>query len=136
MGMFDTIKCEYPLPGAPDGGDFQTKSFGDGYVGGFMDDYTLTKEGKLIHHKCDYEAVPEKERPYYGKPEWDKNPLLQVCGMLRPINEEDVEMDYHGHINMHASVGNTVSGTWFEYNVKFTDGVVESVERIYREFGK
>ena len=28
MGMFDTIRCEWPLPDAADGSDMQTKSLG------------------------------------------------------------------------------------------------------------
>jgi hypothetical protein len=132
MGMFDDVKCEYPLPdNKHNTKDFQTKSFGDGFVGGFMDNYTITKEGKLIFHKCSYEAVPEEERPYYGTPEWDNNPILQICGMMKPVDEENVEQEHHGVINIYSSIGDI----WYEYNIKFTDGVVESVERVYREFG-
>jgi hypothetical protein len=134
MGMFDTIKCEYPLPDAEDGGEFQTKSFGDGFVGGFMDDYTITKEGRLIYHKTTYETVPEEERPYFGTPEWEKNPLLQVCGCMRPVHIEDIDMEYHGYVNMYTCAPGSGT-TWWEYDIKFTDGVICDVKRVYEERG-
>lgn len=131
MGMYDDVKCEYPLPEAPVRADFQTKSFGDGYSGGFMDNYTITKEGELIYHKVAYEMVPEEERPYWGKPEWKKNPLMQVCGSMKSIPLGDEVMDYHGVVNIY-----TLSNEeWFEYNIEFTNGKVTNVERLYREFG-
>ena len=133
MGMFDNVKCEYTLPETAEGMnlDFQTKAFGDGFVGGYMDDYTITKDGELILHKKEYELVEEKDRPYYGKPEWDKNPLLQLAGSMRAIPLEDEVMDYHGIISIYTMVGDT----WYEYEFKFTDGKVAGVKRINKEFG-
>ena len=61
MGMYDHIKCEYPLPDASEevqNDVFQTKDFYNA-----MDDYTITKEGRLILHKKVYEEVPEEETP-------------------------------------------------------------------------
>jgi len=133
MGMFDNIKCEYPLPDKPIGArNWQTKSFGDGMVGGFMDNYTITPEGKLILHKCTYETVPEEERPYYGTPDWDKNLLMQICGSMKSTPLEDEDQEYHGVINIYT---NTSNNEWVEYDIKFTDGVVTEAKRIYREFG-
>lgn len=77
--MYDEIKCDYPLPGAPkevQNGIFQTKDFYN-----VMDIYTITKEGRLILHKKIYEEVPEEKRPYYGKEEWN-NPLFKMSGCL------------------------------------------------------
>jgi hypothetical protein len=47
MGMFDEIKCEYPLPD-PEVQDhvFQTKDFEN-----LMERYTITKEGRLIFNQ-------------------------------------------------------------------------------------
>ena len=134
MGMYDHVKCEYPLPEAPDNIQkdiFQTKSFGDGFTGGFMDDYTITADGELILHKTVYEVVEEKDRPYYGTPEW-KNPLMQIAGSMKAVSLGDEVIDLHGFVNMYTDVG----GEWFEYELKFTDGKVVEVKRIYREFGK
>lgn len=131
MGMFDNVKCEWPIEEPVQNEVFQTKSFGDGYVGGFMDDYTITKEGRLIHHKTTYEVVPEEERPYWGKPEWKKNPLMQVCGSMRAVHVEDVDTDYHGDVVIYTIIGNT----WHEYKFRFTDGKVTNVDQVFREFG-
>jgi len=134
MGMYDDVKCEYPLPDKPAGvKDFQTKAFGDGFVGGFMDNYTITKEGELVLHKTAWEVVPEEERPYWGKPEWKKNPLMQVCGSMKTIPLGDETIEHHGIINIYTTAG---KGEWIEYDIKFTDGKVSDVNRIYREFGK
>lgn len=133
MGMFDNVDCKYLLPDKPGAAkDFQTKSFGDGMVGGFMDDYTINEDGTLVLHRHTYETVPEEERPFYGKPEWDKNPLMQICGMLKSVAVEDEVIEHHGIINIYT---NTSNNEWVEYEIKFTDGKVESAERLYREFG-
>ena len=125
MGMFDEVRCEYPLPGTTEN-SFQTKSFGDGFVGGFMDNYTITEDGQLILHKEAWEAVPEEERPYYGKPGWNKNPLLQLAGCMKSIPMGDEVIEYHGILNMYTSVNDE----WIEFNIKFTDGKVSNVEHI------
>jgi hypothetical protein len=134
MGMYDDVRCKYPLPDNKAGiEDFQTKAFGDGFVGGFMDKYTITKEGELILHKEAWETVPEEERPYWGKPEWKKSPLMQICGSMRSIPLGDEVVDYHGIMNVYTNVGNTVSGTWYEYDIKFTDGKVSNIKRVNKE---
>ena len=95
MGMFDTIKCEYPLPDlAMPNVEFQTKSFEN-----VMDSYTITTAGRLIHHVHRWKSVPEEERPYYGKPEWDENPIFQMMGSLRTEHVEDVDTEFHGIIH-------------------------------------
>jgi len=135
MGMFDNVKCEYPLPDTTENiqdHTFQTKSFGDGYIGGFMDDYTITKDGELVYHKVAWEVVPEERRPYWGKPEWKKNPLLQVCGSMKSVPLGDEVIEYHGTVNIYDG---SDAGDWFEYDIKFTDGKVAGIKRIYREFG-
>ena len=135
MGMYDNVKCEYPLPDTPpsiQNGEFQTKAFGDGFIGGFMDNYTITEGGKLILHKEAWEAVPEEDRPYYGKPEWDKNPLLQLAGSMKSVPLGDEIIEHNGVIHIYNLDSNSV---WFEYEIKFTDGIVANVKRLYKEFG-
>lgn len=125
MGMFDQIKCNYPLPNTPSviqNDTFQTKDFYNA-----MDDYVITSEGRLLHKKYNWEIVPEKERPYYGKSEWNKNPLFQMIGSLKRTDEEVVDIEFHGILNMYTHV----NGMWYEYNIKFTDGNVVEIKRIY-----
>lgn len=139
MGMSDNVKCEYPLPDTPEKiqtGSFQTKSFGDGFTGGFMDNYTITKDGQLILHKEVWEIVPEEERPYYGKPEWNKNTLFQIMGSMKAIPVGDEIVEHHGIISIYDDHADPKSNKWFEYEIKFTDGKVSDIKRIYREFGE
>ena len=134
MGMFDNVKCEYPLPDTPPSVQadvFQTKSFGDGFTGGFMDDYTITADGELVLHKTTWELVEEKDRPYYGKPEWDKNPLMQVAGSMKSIPVGDEIIKHHGVITIYTS---GPKKEWFDYEIKFTGGKVVEVKRINKEF--
>lgn len=128
MGMYDHVKCNYPLPGAPAEVQsliFQTKDFEN-----LMDDYTITEEGKVILHKKIYEVVPETERPYYGKPEWESKPIFQIFGSLKSIPIGDEEIPYHGMIRIYT----ILDKEFFEYILKFTNGKVESVEKaVYNE---
>jgi hypothetical protein len=43
MGLFDTIRCEHPLPDACTASEFQTKSLGCG-----LDTYRLMASGRLL----------------------------------------------------------------------------------------
>ena len=128
MGIFDSVKINYILP---DSGDlvgkevFQTKSFDDS----FMDNYTITEDGKLILHKETWEVVPEEERPYYGKPEWNQNPINQIMGSMKGIPQGDEVVDFHGIVNVYTNIGDV----WYEYNFEFTRGEVSDVKRIYQE---
>lgn len=133
MGMFDNVKCEYPLPDTPEEvqtGPFQTKSFGDGFTGGYMNNYTITEDGQLVLHEESWELLPEEERPYYGKPEWDKDPLFQIMGCMKRVPIGDKIIEHHGVISISGDYGR------FEYEIKFTDGKVAGIKRIYREFGE
>lgn len=61
MGMFDYLKCEYPLP-RPEMQDrsFQTKSFHN-----LMGLYWITAAGRLLHQKLQWDnARPETEREW------------------------------------------------------------------------
>ncbi len=44
MGMFDTLRCKYPLPDKI----VQTDSFQTKSLECLLDDYTITENGKLI----------------------------------------------------------------------------------------
>jgi hypothetical protein len=127
MGMFDDLKCEYPLPD-PEVQDkwFQTKDFNC-----HMDKYTITKEGRLIWHQTRYEDVPEEERPNYGKPAWDGF-LGKFQGSIRAVPVADIDMQYHGVVNFYTSSGDYKKQdfVWYEYEAIFTHGQVEEIRRI------
>ena len=130
MGMFDQITCDYPLPdSAVQHKLFQTKS-----LNCLMDRYTITADGRLILHKVRYEAVPEEERPFYGDPRWEENALLQLTGSLKSVPVGDVEIPYHGYIRFYTSLGKGEAREAFEYLAKFTDGRLQSLERVPEDY--
>ena len=47
MGLFDHVRCDYPLPDRKPGKEFQTKSFDAPY----MDRYWITAEGRLLRSR-------------------------------------------------------------------------------------
>ena len=127
MGMFDELRCEYPLPDAAVQDEvFQTKSFDRE-----LTNYTITADGRLIHHTVRFESVPEEERPYYGKPEWE-NPVLRVAGSIKTISTGDVEVSHHGDVYFYTPRGapQTESFEWFEYQARFTEGKLQWDRRV------
>lgn len=58
MGMFDTIRCQYPLPGElpPEVASlmFQSKD-----LDCLLDEYELTTDGQLVVHKRDADGAPQ-----------------------------------------------------------------------------
>ena len=128
MGMFDEIKIEYKMPDS----EIQNETFQTKSLENMMDNYTITEEGRLIFHKHHYEEVPEEERPYYGKPEWDESKtLFKFIGSMKSVHDEDIDMQYHGILEIHTMLGgfNSDDSEWFSYSLKFTDGTLINIER-------
>lgn len=123
MGMFDEIYVEYQLPDPEVQFEvFQTKSFHRA-----MDKYTIDTNGRLIHHMKFYEEVPEEERPYYGKPEWDENPIVQMFGCLNSVSLGDRFMyDFNGEVRFYTYVGGDCY-YWYEYISWFRNGILREL---------
>ena len=128
MGMYDEIRCEYPLPHSGyrvlTGHTFQTKS-----LECCLNNYTITADGLLILHKVRGERVPEEERPYYGTPEWD-NLRCRVAGSIRTVPVGDEEIAYHGDIHFYDDFGvrEETIRVWIEYKARFTEGRLSRIE--------
>jgi hypothetical protein len=88
MGLFDTLRCRYPLP-LPEMQDrvFQTKS-----LEAIMDKYSITEEGRLILHVVRWEPIPEAERD-------PQHPYA----IARVVPVGDREVAYHGDIEFYAT---------------------------------
>lgn len=152
MGMYDYIKCEYPLPDAHmQDALFQTKDTEAMY----LEHYTITRDGKLVHHGVAYGETPPEERPYYD-PEIKgfKSAVDEFCGSISETPTGDIEIPYHGDVYFYTSVGWFADGTktyrisdgqgqrvtdgpwesateeWFEYQARFTNGRVEWIRRV------
>ena len=125
MGMFDEIRCDYPLPDREvQAHVFQTKSLDSG-----LDKYTISRDGRLILHHVRYESVPAEERPYYGTPEWQNTPVAQTFGCMRAVPVGDVEIPRHGDIILYLSLGEGKDYKRFAYRVRFTEGRGQWIKR-------
>jgi hypothetical protein len=117
MGMFDYLTCEIPLPAdpppPPKGTEFQTKDT----EAQFMEYYTITREGRLLHHSVRYEQVPKAERPY---PDAADDSFKALAGSIRLVPTGDVDTNYHGYVRFYEY---SETREWWEYRAKFTDGV-------------
>ncbi len=130
MGMYDYVKCEYPLPDSRIQDEvFQTKDFDNELA-----TYRITREGRLVYEQVRYELVPEAERPYYGTPEWDKDKWVRLIGHLKAIPLGDEDMRYHGNVVFYAFLGEPGQEgyEWFEFQAWFTNGQLEWIRPVTR----
>ena len=106
--MFDDIFCECDFPDdlSPQERTFQTKS-----LYRMMDRFSITKDGRLIHHAARY--VQDADPPG-GLPR------------MTPVDEKDIDMCFHGDIVLSEEK----DGELLEYVVRFDHGQVEWVRPI------
>jgi hypothetical protein len=144
MGMFDYIRCEVPLPDGWKPYDLQTKDFDCQMV-----THVITKDGRLMLERIDRcEEVPRAERPYPND-----DGILGLMGSIRNYKSLH-DSKFHGVVNFYGSEYQTPDGqpasykgvehdadgvrchttkaplkhVWHEYNAKFTDGQLVSIE--------
>jgi hypothetical protein len=97
MGLFDYVNSEVPLPDGYEG-ELQTKDFDFP----FMETYTISKHGRLIHHKPRYNCDPPGDV------------------------DRDIDMGFHGYL--HFGRWDDEARVSHEYRAKFTDGQLVSIE--------
>ena len=126
MGMFDYIKCDVPLPdGWAPKGPLQTKDFCCEMV-----THIITKDGRLMLERIDKtEVVPKAERMYPDAPDDD---ISSMFGSLRDTRSLH-DSQFHGIVNFYSHEGPSFDGKWHEYNAKFTDGQLVSIELVIDE---
>ena len=122
MGMFDHIYCEYPLPDGfnTKGVEFQSKD-----LDCMLDYYTITADGRLIHHYREWEVTPEAELPHPDQPFFGS--LREKAG-----SQKMVDTNYHGVLNFY-SYEDTHVPPYREYDAKFTDGKIVSIVLVTAE---
>lgn len=127
MGMFDDLRCEYPLP-RPEmqGRTFQTKS-----LECFMWKYSITAEGRLVCHPHRLEPNPE-----WVAPAPDNKSFLALAGMFRSVPEPAYDTNHHGDIYFYdfdtADGGRWVDGKYdpgnlITFRARFTEGQLTSI---------
>ena len=122
MGMFDWLKCEYPLPKKMEGVSlYQTKSFTN-----LMEQYRISEDGSLYHTPCLLEFVEEQDRPNYGTKEWDENPLTKLIGLAKEIPQEEKRVYYDGGVDFYwYDAPNRMS---HDYKAIFLDGKLVDIK--------
>lgn len=140
MGMFDYIRCDYPLPDGWQAGELQTKDFDCEMV-----EHVITKDGRLMLERIDEtHLVPKVERPYPDAPD---DSIMPMCGAIRTVRSRH-DANFHGTVNFYGSeyrtledqparprgvahhgdavtdytTGAPLKHIWHEYEAKFTDG--------------
>lgn len=121
MGMFDHVRCRYPLPHHQDA-EFQTKDMvrivdpGDP-VDGLLDQYVITKTGRLRRQMHKRKAV--------------KTGRTFPRVVLKSIKSWWVDVpDAHGDVLIYTSddTPGKRKHRWIEFRVRFTNGRVQEVE--------
>jgi hypothetical protein len=103
MGMFDDVYCEADLPPghSKSGREFQTKS-----LLCCLDQFTITKEGRLVLHAFRYEPAGE---------------AMDGLPSMSRIPAPDIDTEFHGDILLTATSGDGL----VEYVARFTHGNLE-----------
>lgn len=106
MGMFDYVKCNYPLPRPEDVGvEFQTKTFEDP----FMQHYEISTDGRLLLQIVNYEDRSDKTA--------EPGSFASLRGCMTPVPTGEMrDMDWHGYVE------------FGDYRAKFTDGKLLEVK--------
>jgi hypothetical protein len=131
MGMFDELRCEYPLPDPEVQEElFQTKSFEN-----LLDYYAITKDGRLIKYEIGGEPVAAEkvEKPvYHGAADTESDPLARIVNVVRTVPIGEVEIAYQGDIRFYTHKETKRAGkkAWYEYQAHFTGGKVQWIQRV------
>lgn len=101
MSVYDSIRCEYPLPdSALQDEEFQTKDLGEG-----LRRYTITRDGRLLRHLPNPDRVASVDRPAEFNGSSGTEPI-----------------PHHGDLRIYTTA---TKGELAEYRVRFTHGLVE-----------
>lgn len=127
MGMFDDIRCKYPLPvpGANDL-DYQTKDTPEQ----LLDQYEIREDGTLWHENYDTEDHSELGRWMAEHPGQEAPPevsgLASISGMLTRVNKRWEPVAFTGEICFYTSLGPNHSG-WIEFSAYFIGGKINQL---------
>lgn len=114
MGMYDYIRCDYPLPGNPKVDEWQTK-----YTPAqALETYIINADGRLQHEEVDY---VDRSNP-------NAEGLDRLVGMATPENHRIVdEPDFRGEI---VFCGDDDSGVRWRFSALFDCGKLLNIKQI------
>lgn len=139
MGMFDDIRCKYPLPveGANDLA-YQTKDTPEQ----FLDQYEIREDGTLWREDYDIEDHSERAKwiaanPGKEPPE-EMNHLLSMCGCMARVNKQWKPVVLTGEVAfyaMYSICGGRITNAnardgWLEWSAYFVDGKLNQIHLI------
>jgi hypothetical protein len=117
MGMFDELRCRYPLPVA--GANdllYQTKSLVNA-----LDQYQIGAQGELSHLEYDIEDRSDPTKPG----------LLALAGMATRVNERWVAEPLTGEVRFYGSIdGSWSDESWLEFSAYFVEGRLRELHQI------
>lgn len=141
MGMYDNVRCEYPLPGIADPAkiEFQTKSMDT-----LFETYRITAEGKLEAEDYDLEDQSDPNAKGFmrfvgsctripkGWNPVDFTGTLNFYGNENSGNLFLISFEGEGSVEMLDENGEPIprpKAEWFEFDATFDKGTLISVER-------
>jgi hypothetical protein len=119
MGMFDYLRCAYPLPakGANEL-SYQTKDLDCG-----LDVYEIREDGTLWHE--DYDVEDHSDPNEEG--------LMRLCGMLSRVNKKWNRVEYTGEVRFYTSWLDNPSRGWIEWSSYFVNGQLKELHLMTHE---
>lgn len=138
MGMFDDIKCKYPLPlkGA-NALNYQTKDTPEQYC----DCYEIREDGTLWHENYDTEDHSEAGqwlRDHPGKEIPDSFGMWSFVGCMTRVNKRWEQVKLTGEIRFYSmyelkdgKLANVIARDgWLEWSAYFVDGKLNQLHLI------
>jgi hypothetical protein len=115
MGLFDDLKCLYPLPieGANDL-NFQTKS-----LVCYLDNYEIREDGTLWHE--DYDTEDRSDPNAEG--------LRKFWGTITRVNKRWMPVLMTGEVIFYATAKENPE-EWFEFSAYFVGGKLKELHQI------
>ena len=117
MGMFDYLKCKYPLPGAGDNDrEYQTRDT----PAQMIDHYEIRADGSLWH--LDYDIDDRSDPNAQG--------IARLVGMLGRVNERWEPVPFTGEIRFYHYASETCCT---EFSAYFVNGMLNFLTPIGKE---
>jgi hypothetical protein len=133
MGMFDNVKCHFPLPVE----GFEDQTFQTKDLDNLMDNYEIRKDGTLWKEDYDIEDHSEMAKWKAANPgveppkELTDNWFSSFCGCMARVNERWVPCsDFTGEICFYDYLD---KDGWIEFSSYFVHGKINQLHLIKHE---